>query len=92
MESVLSTKLTKAGQTTVPVEVRKRCGIEEGGRVYWIEEGGRTYISAIPEPPLTVRSAEEFWERIAESESQYADGRSISAREASRALREKYGL
>lgn len=92
MDSVLSTKLTQSGQTTVPVEVRKRCGIPDGGRVYWIEEDGRTYISATPEPPLTVHSAEEFWNRIAESEGQYAKGRFLDAEDASSLLRKRHGL
>lgn len=94
MDSILSTKLTKTGQTTVPVEVRRRCGIEDGGRVYWIEEEGRTYISAVPvsDPPLAIHSAEEFWEGIAKSEAQYAEGHAHSAYDAYHELREKYGL
>ena len=92
MDSVMSTRLTSSGQTTVPVEIRRRCGIEDGGRVYWIEDGGRTYISASPETPLTLRSAEEFWSRIAESEAEFAEGKFTDARAASAALRAEHGL
>lgn len=94
MDSVLSTKLTQSGQTTVPVEVRRRCGIEDGGCVYWIEENGRTYVSSVPvsDPPLAIHSAEEFWQGIAESEAQYAKGLSQDALDVYHALKEKHGL
>ena len=83
MEAVLSTKLTKGGQTTLPVSIRRMLGIEDEGRVYWIVEGERAYVSATPaEPPLTIHSGEEFWERIAVAEKQIASGETLDAREA----------
>lgn len=93
MEAVLSTKLTKGGQTTLPVSIRRMLGIEDEGRVYWIIEGDRAYVSATPtEPPLTIHSAEEFWERIAVADAQIAAGQTMDAREALAKVRAEHGL
>lgn len=93
MGAVLSTKLTKGGQTTLPVAIRRMLGIEDEGRVYWIMEGDRAYVSATPaEPPLTIHSAEEFWERIAVAEEQIAAGKTHDARKALERVKAEYGL
>ena len=93
MEAVLSTKLTKGGQTTLPVAIRRMLGIEDEGRVYWILEGDRAYVSATPaEPPLAIHSAEEFWERIAVAEEQIAAGKTVDAREALERVKAEYGF
>ena len=93
MEAVLSTKLTKGGQTTLPVSIRRMLGIEDEGRVYWVMEGDRAYVSATPSaPPLTIASAEEFWERIAVAEEQVAAGKTRDAREVLDSVKAEYGL
>ena len=93
MEAILSTKLTKGGQTTLPVAIRRMLGIEDDGRVYWIVEGDRAYVSAVPaEPPLSIHSADEFWERIAVAEEQIAAGRTYDARKALESVKAEYGF
>lgn len=75
MPEMLSTKLTKSGQTTIPAEVRKQCNIEDESRVYWVMDGDRAYISANPAmPPLVLGSEDEFWQRIKEAEADFANG------------------
>ena len=93
MDAVLSTKLTKGGQTTLPVSIRRMLGIEDEGRVYWITDGDRAYVSATPAgPPLTIHSAEEFWERIAVADAQVAAGQTMDAGEALAKARAEYGI
>lgn len=93
MQAVLSTKLTKGGQTTLPVAIRRMLGIEDEGRVYWIVDGDRAYVSSTPaEPSLSVHSAEEFWERIAVAEEQIAAGKTRDAREALERVKAEYGF
>ncbi len=40
-------KLTSKGQITIPVQVRKKLGIETGDRVDFIEESGRIIITPV---------------------------------------------
>ena len=90
--TMMSTKMTKGGQTTVPKEIRDSLGIAETSRVYWIFDGSRAYIS--PEPPalLAVESEEDFLERLNAGEQAVAEGRVRDASLASEELRERYAL
>ena len=36
-------KVTSKGQITVPIDIRKRYGLQEGSKVLFLEEGGRLY-------------------------------------------------
>ena len=37
-------KITSKGQITIPIEIRKRYGLNEGSKVLFIEEGNRVYL------------------------------------------------
>ena len=64
MATVLSTKMTKGGQTTVPREIRQKLGITENSRVYWTYDGSRAVLTAEPVLPNEVASDDEFWDGI----------------------------
>ncbi len=40
-------KLTSKGQITIPVQVRKKLGIDTGDRVEFVEEGGRIIMTPV---------------------------------------------
>ncbi len=40
--------VTRRGQTTIPIEIRKRLGIQEGTRLSVEAEGGRVVFKKIP--------------------------------------------
>jgi AbrB family looped-hinge helix DNA binding protein len=40
-----TTRVTRKGQITIPIEVRRALGLNEGDRVMVTEEGGRAIIS-----------------------------------------------
>ncbi|MBE6470665.1 MAG: hypothetical protein E7000_03030 [Coriobacteriaceae bacterium] len=87
MGTVISTKLTKGGQTTIPQSIRKALGIGAEDRVYWTCEGDRAYVTAKPEIPLSVTSARDFWHRIDQAEADIAGGRVVDAAALSDVLR-----
>lgn len=60
MVTVLSTKMTKAGQTTVPKEIRDSLGISTDARVYWYWDGDRVFLSPTPLPPTEITSEKDF--------------------------------
>jgi antitoxin PrlF len=41
----LVTRVTRKGQTTIPVEIRRELGISEGDRVQWVREGDRYFVA-----------------------------------------------
>ncbi|WP_270849222.1 AbrB/MazE/SpoVT family DNA-binding domain-containing protein [Candidatus Collinsella stercoripullorum] len=92
MVTMMSTKLTKGGQTTVPKEVRTALGIADGARVYWSFDGRRAWVSAAPTDPLEVTGEEDFRIRLAEAKDDAAAGRVRDARAVSAELRARYNL
>ena len=90
--TMMSTKLTKGGQTTVPKEVRSALGIADGARVYWTFDGTRAWVSAAPSHPLDVADEAEFRARIAEAEAAVSAGHVRPAAAVSADLRERHGL
>lgn len=92
MVTMMSTKMTKGGQTTVPKEIRDALGIDGSSRVYWIFDGSRAYLSAEPPMPLGVQSEEDFRSRLGEAEESAAAGRVRDAEDVSGELRDRYGL
>lgn len=92
MVTMMSTKLTKGGQTTVPKEVRTALGIADGARVYWSFDGRRAWVSAAPTDPLEVTGEEDFRIRLAEAKDDAAAGRVRDARAVSAGLRARYNL
>lgn len=72
MVTMMSTKMTKGGQTTVPKEIRRSLGIADDARVYWTFDGSRAWVSAAPAMPLEVAGAGDFRDRLAEAEDAVA--------------------
>ncbi|MEE0026948.1 MAG: hypothetical protein U0J70_05105, partial [Atopobiaceae bacterium] len=64
MAIVLSTKMTKGGQTTVPREIRAGLGIGPESRVSWTFDGTRAILTAEPILPNEVASEDDFWDGI----------------------------
>lgn len=64
MATMMSTKMTKGGQTTVPREIRVGLGIGPKSRVYWTFDGTRAILTAEPILPNEVASESEFWDGI----------------------------
>lgn len=91
MVTMMSTKMTKAGQTTVPKEIRTALGIADDSRVYWFWDGEHAYIASTPSPLPEVTSAKEFWRGIADAERQVEAGKTRSANEVVSKMRSRYG-
>ena len=64
MATMMSTKMTKGGQTTVPREIKVGLGIGPESRVYWSFDGTRAILTAEPILPNEVASESEFWDGI----------------------------
>ena len=45
-------QVSNKGQVVIPHELRKRCGIEPGGKVEMMEQGGRIVIMPLPKDPV----------------------------------------
>ena len=37
-------KITAKGQITIPINIRRKLGVKEGGKVLFVEEAGKIYI------------------------------------------------
>ena len=92
MPMVMSTKVTRGGQTTVPKEIRDALGIEYDSRVYWSFDGSRVILSAEAPIPNEVRSEEEFWRGVELAMQDVATGKTRPAGEASARLRKELSL
>lgn len=40
--------VTRKGQVTIPIEIRRKYGLEEGSRIRVVDEGGKIVITALP--------------------------------------------
>ena len=92
MPLMMSTKITKGGQTTVPKEIRVRLGISEGSRVFWSADGTRVTLSAAPILPNEVSSEDEFWQGVEVAMREVESGRVRNALSPSDSLRTRHGL
>jgi bifunctional DNA-binding transcriptional regulator/antitoxin component of YhaV-PrlF toxin-antitoxin module len=92
MSTMISTKVTKGGQTTVPKDIRDALGITEGSRMFWSFDGTRAVLSAEPILPNEIVSDEEFWQGIEAAMRDVEEGRTQSAASLSAELRDRYGL
>ncbi len=57
-------KVTSKGQITIPIDIRKRFGFQEGNKVLFVEEGNRVYLmnstmSALKEAQKAFKGAAE---------------------------------
>lgn len=92
MATVLSTKMTKGGQTTVPREIRHKLGIDENSRVYWTFDGTHAILTADPILPNEVASEDEFWDGVELALQDVRAGRLKDARDLSTDIRGRLGL
>lgn len=92
MPLLMSTKLTKGGQTTVPKDIRRALDIADGSRVYWLFDGTRAWISAEPTNPVEVTSEADVLARLEKAEGARIAGKVGDATSLSAGLRTKYGL
>ncbi len=53
-----STVLTRKGQTTIPLEIRRALGLKEGDRIEWLQEGPRAWLR--PASSIVERTAGVF--------------------------------
>jgi AbrB family looped-hinge helix DNA binding protein len=49
----METVVSKRGQTSVPAEIRRRHGIQEGDTLVWIDDGCNIYVVPVPADPLS---------------------------------------
>ena len=91
MPAAVST-ITQTGQVSLPKVIRDILGVSTGDQVEFLSDGERVQVVAVPKDPLTLGTKEEFWERIRQSEEEYAQGNFILADDHLLELREKYGL
>jgi bifunctional DNA-binding transcriptional regulator/antitoxin component of YhaV-PrlF toxin-antitoxin module len=89
---VLSTKMTKGGQTTVPREIRAGLGIGPESRVYWTFDGTRAILTAEPILPNEVASEDDFWDGIELAMRDVRAGKLQDARDLSANIRGRLGL
>lgn len=92
MATMMSTKMTKGGQTTVPREIRVGLGIGPESRVYWTFDGTRAILTAEPVLPNEVASESEFWDGIELAMRDVRADRLQDARTLSADIRGRLGL
>lgn len=92
MPAMISTKMTKGGQTTVPREIRAKLGIGPESRVYWSFDGTRAILTAEPILPNEIASEGEFWDGIELAMRDVRADRLQDARTLSTDIRERLGL
>jgi len=82
--SSYSTVVTRKGQVTIPVEIRRSLGLKEGDRVRFIQENGRVTLEPIgsvveqtagvfakyrrPGPPPTIQELKDAFEQAVADE------------------------
>ncbi|MDO4797008.1 MAG: AbrB/MazE/SpoVT family DNA-binding domain-containing protein [Coriobacteriales bacterium] len=92
MPTLMSTKMTSGGQTTVPKEIRTSLGIDADSRVYWTLDGTRAILTAEPVLPNEVASEDEFWRGIELAMRDVRSGSLRDAAEVSEDIRKRLGI
>ncbi|MBR3225206.1 MAG: AbrB/MazE/SpoVT family DNA-binding domain-containing protein [Atopobiaceae bacterium] len=92
MPTMMSTKMTKGGHTTVPREIRAKLGIGPESRVYWSFDGTRAILTAKPILPNEIASESEFWDGIELAMRDVRVDRLQDAHALSTGIRERLGL
>ena len=77
---VLTTTVTKRGQTVIPAALRKQYDIEAGDRLAWIDTGTSIKVLPLPADPISALRGSGAGERLVE--------RLLEAREEDRLLEE----
>lgn len=84
-------KVSANGQITLPVDIRKLLGVRSGDKVLFMQNSnGEIVVSnAAAVQPMT---RQRFLDELAVSRDQAENGQYSKAEDASKKLREKYGL
>lgn len=48
----METSVTKRGQTSIPVAIRRRHHIREGDRLVWLDDGDAIRVVPVPKDPI----------------------------------------
>ena len=91
MPAAVST-ITQSGQVSIPKVIRDILGVGPRDQVEFLSDGERVQIVAVPKDPLTLGTREEFWERMARADEDYAAGRVARVHDVTDGMRDRYGL
>ena len=64
-------KVTSKGQITIPIDIRKRHGLQEGSKVLFMEEGNKVYL--MNSTMVALREAQAEFKGVAEEAGIYAE-------------------
>lgn len=59
--------ITRRGQTVVPAAVRRRHGLGDGARLYWIDDGETIRVVPVPDDPVAALHGSGAGERLVEA-------------------------
>lgn len=62
-----TTVITRRGQTVVPAAIRRRHGLEDGARLYWVDDGETIRVVPMPEDPVAALEGSGAGENLVES-------------------------
>ena len=91
MPAAVST-ITQSGQVSIPKVIRDILGVGPRDQVEFLSDGERVQIVAVPKDPLTLVTREEFWESVARTDEDYAEGRATKVHAVTDGMRDRYGL
>lgn len=84
--------ITKAGQVTLPKEIRDILGVSIHDQVAFLSDGARVEVVAVPANPLALHNEGELWEHLAAARKDVEEGRVSPAGDLTSKMRDKYGL
>ena len=64
-------KVTSKGQITIPVDIRKRFGFQEGDKVLFVEEGDKVYL--VNSTLSALKKAQKAFEGAAEEAGLFSE-------------------
>ena len=64
-------KVTSKGQITIPIDIRKRFGFQEGNKVLFVEDGNKIYL--LNSTMSALKEAQKAFEGAAEEAGLYSE-------------------
>ena len=64
-------KVTSKGQITIPIDIRRRHGLQEGSKVLFMEEGNKVYL--MNSTMVALREAQAEFQGVAEEVGLYGE-------------------
>ena len=64
-------KVTSKGQITIPIDIRRRHGLQEGSKVLFMEEGNKVYL--MNSTMVALREAQAEFQGVAEEAGIYGE-------------------